>query len=49
LPSRLRAFLVDYSNAYESKKIDNFVAFFTPDALEKGQPFSSLIPSRLVL
>jgi type II secretory pathway predicted ATPase ExeA len=44
LPSRLRAFLVDYSNAYESKKIDNFVAFFTPDALEKGQPFSSLIP-----
>ena len=38
---RLKTFLSDYCLAYENMQLEKFAAFFTPDAIEKGQPFSS--------
>jgi len=44
LQVRLHSFLRAYCNAYESKQLDRFTTFFTPDAMEKGIPFSSQLP-----
>jgi hypothetical protein len=41
LQDRLRNFLNNYCRTYEKKQLDKFAAFFTPDAIEKGKPFSS--------
>ncbi|MCK5194266.1 MAG: hypothetical protein KAQ71_10675, partial [Desulfobulbaceae bacterium] len=38
---RLKTFLSDYCLAYENMQLEKFAAFFTPDAIEKGKPFSS--------
>jgi hypothetical protein len=44
LQVRINSFLRAYCNAYESKQLDRFTTFFTPDAMEKGKPFSSRLP-----
>lgn len=44
LQVRLNSFLKAYCNAYESKQLDRFTTFFTPDAMEKEKPFSSQLP-----
>jgi len=41
---RLNAFLKEYCKTYESKRLDEFATFFTPDAMEKGEPFHSQLP-----
>ena len=41
LQDRLRNFLTNYCRTYEKKQLDKVAAFFTPDAIEKGKPFSS--------
>jgi type II secretory pathway predicted ATPase ExeA len=43
LQNRLEAFLALYCQTYQDKKLDKFAAFFTTDATEMGQPFSSLM------
>jgi hypothetical protein len=41
---RLKSFLFLYCKTYESKDLDKFAAFFTPDALENNRPFHLLLP-----
>jgi type II secretory pathway predicted ATPase ExeA len=41
LQSRLNAFLSKYCRTYEEERLSQFAAFFTPDAMEKGESFSS--------
>ena len=41
---RLNAFLKKFSKAYENKQLDEYATFFTPDAMEKGEPFHSQLP-----
>ena len=41
---RLKSFLDLYCRTYESKDIDKFVTFFTPDALENNKPYRELLP-----
>jgi general secretion pathway protein A len=44
LEGRLRSFLQSYCVTYAAKDLDKFTNFFSPDALENGQPFESLLP-----
>lgn len=44
LEGRLRSFLQSYCMAYAAKDLDKFTNFFSPDALENGKPFESLLP-----
>ncbi|MEA1949168.1 MAG: AAA family ATPase [Thermodesulfobacteriota bacterium] len=37
----LNTFLNEYCQTYEKQKLDKFATFFTPDAVEKGKPFTS--------
>jgi len=41
---RLRSFLFLYCRAYESKDLDKFSAFFTPDATENNRAFHEFLP-----
>jgi hypothetical protein len=41
---RLRSFLFLYCRAYESKDLDKFSAFFTPDATENSRAFHEFWP-----
>ena len=41
LQSRLNAFLSKYCRTYEKEELGQFAAFFTPDAMEKGESFTS--------
>jgi len=41
LESRLNAFLSKYCRTYEKEQLGQFAAFFTPDAMEKGESFTS--------
>ena len=41
LQSHLNIFLSKYCRTYEKKQLDQFATFFTPDAMEKGKPFTS--------
>jgi hypothetical protein len=41
---RLRSFLFLYCRAYESKDLDKFSAFFTPDATENNRAFHEFWP-----
>ena len=41
LQSRLNAFLNEYCRTYETKQLDKFTTFFTPDAMEKGKSFTA--------
>jgi len=41
----LKSFLFCYCQAYESKDLDKFVAFFTPDATENNKDFHELLPT----
>jgi hypothetical protein len=43
LEFRLNAFLNEYCQTYEKEQLDKFVAFFTPDAMEKGKSFTSQV------
>jgi DNA-binding transcriptional MerR regulator len=42
--SRLKAFLIDYCQAYSNKDLDKFITFFTSDATENNKPFHELLP-----
>jgi hypothetical protein len=42
---RLKSFLVLYSRTYESKDLNKFATFFTPNAIENNQPFNELLPN----
>jgi hypothetical protein len=44
LKDKLQAFLQKYCDTYQSKQIDNFLAYFSVDAKENGKPFNTLIP-----
>ncbi|MDP4979363.1 MAG: AAA family ATPase [Desulfobacterales bacterium] len=44
LEGRLRSFLQSYCVTYAANDLDKFTNFFSPDALENGQPFESLLP-----
>jgi hypothetical protein len=44
LEGRLRSFLQSYCMTYAAKDLDKFTNYFSPDALENGQPFESLLP-----
>lgn len=44
LEGRLRSFLQSYCMTYAAKDLDKFTNFFSPDALENGKPFESLLP-----
>lgn len=41
LQSRLNAFLSRYCRTYEKEQLGQFATFFTPDATEKGESFTS--------
>ncbi len=41
LQFHLNAFLNEYCQTYEKEHLDKFTTFFTPDAMEKGKPFTS--------
>jgi len=41
---RLKSFLFLYCKSYESKDLDKFAKFFTPDATENNRPFHELLP-----
>jgi len=41
---RLKSFLRIYCRTYESKDIDKFAAFFTPDAVENNTSFQDMLP-----
>jgi hypothetical protein len=41
---RLKSFLSLYCRTYESKDIDKFAAFFTPDATENNTSFQDMLP-----
>ena len=41
---RLRSFLFLYCRAYESKDLDKFSAFFSPDATENNRAFHEFLP-----
>jgi hypothetical protein len=41
LQSRLNAFLSRYCRTYEKEQLGQFATFFTPDAMEKGESFTS--------
>jgi len=41
---RLKSFLFLYCQSYESKELDKFAAFFTPDATENNRPFDEVLP-----
>lgn len=42
--SKLKSFLFLYCQSYESKDLDKFAEFFTPDATENSRPFHELLP-----
>jgi hypothetical protein len=42
---RLKSFLFSYCQAYESKDLDKFATFFTPDATENNKDFHELLPT----
>jgi general secretion pathway protein A len=44
LKERLKSFLEVYCHTYEMKDLDNFSAFFAPDAKENDKPFHNLLP-----
>ncbi|UCD31119.1 MAG: AAA family ATPase, partial [Desulfobacterales bacterium] len=44
LEPRLKTFLADYSRAYENRNVDQFSAFFAPDAIDDGKPFNQQLP-----
>ena len=41
LQFHLNTFLNEYCQTYEKEQLDKFATFFTPDAIEKGKPFTS--------
>ena len=41
---RIRKFVNAYCRAYESRDLERFRLFFTEDALEKGRPFTAVLP-----
>ncbi|MEA3279288.1 MAG: J domain-containing protein [Thermodesulfobacteriota bacterium] len=44
LDVRIKAFLRRYCREYENKDLARFARFFAPDAVERGKPFSKLLP-----
>jgi len=45
LEDRLKEFLFQYCKAYKEKDLDKLSAFFAPDAIEKGRPIGSQLPT----
>lgn len=45
LTDQLKTFLSSYCKTYESKDLDRFFAFFTPDATENNKDFHELLPA----
>lgn len=43
--NRLNSFLSLYSQAYESKDLNKFATFFTPNATENNRPFNEILPN----
>ena len=44
LDDKIKNFLRRYCREYENKDLTKFARFFAPDAVERGKPFSELLP-----
>ena len=44
LDDKIKNFLRRYCREYENKDLTKFARFFAPDAVERGKPFSKLLP-----